>query len=245
MGRRQILSTPPVYSVVKAQLLDRIADGQWPPGYQLPSENGLAAELGVSRTSVREALLVLQQQGYIVRQRGVGTFVADVRRRLVGGLEKLSSITEMIISTGRKPSTKDYSCRREPADAVVAQKLGVVPGTPIAVISRTRLADGSPVAFCLSFLPERLFAEEADLNRYNGSMFCYLETSKACTITSAMARVIATKPGAFIGKRLGIPEGESILLLEQVFYDKNGAAVMFSRDHFAPAFVDFFILRTR
>ena len=73
-----------------------IDDQRYQPGSQLPSENDLAAELGISRPTLREALTELQTQGVIERRRGVGTFVADEKpASLRPGIERLQSFRSL------------------------------------------------------------------------------------------------------------------------------------------------------
>ncbi|MGB2711956.1 MAG: FCD domain-containing protein, partial [Conexibacter sp.] len=55
-----------------------LADGSLAPGDRLPSERRLAAELGVSRSSVREGLLRLVDLGIVEARRGSGTYMASV-----------------------------------------------------------------------------------------------------------------------------------------------------------------------
>lgn len=59
------------------QLIDMIQQGVLKPGEQLPPQEELAQELGVSRTSLREALKELSYRGLIYSKHGVGTFVSD------------------------------------------------------------------------------------------------------------------------------------------------------------------------
>src|SRR5688572_12085249 len=64
------LDVPPAYAAVVDRLRRSIALGIVAPGERLPSERALAAGLGVSRVTVREALRVLQGEGIIVTKRG-------------------------------------------------------------------------------------------------------------------------------------------------------------------------------
>ena len=68
--------SPSLTDQVKAHLKDRIVSGDFDEG-KIPSENELAAELGVSRTTVRVALSRLEQEGAIYRKQGAGTFVNE------------------------------------------------------------------------------------------------------------------------------------------------------------------------
>jgi GntR family transcriptional repressor for pyruvate dehydrogenase complex len=74
---------PPAYERVAAALRARVLEGALTPGDRLPTEPALAGELGVSRSTVREALRSLGSEGLLRTVRGVngGTFVAEVEPR--------------------------------------------------------------------------------------------------------------------------------------------------------------------
>ena len=71
----------PKYQRLKTRIIARIKDGDWPPAYQLPSENELVNRLQVSRMTVNRALRELANEGYLTRVPGVGTFVAEIHSR--------------------------------------------------------------------------------------------------------------------------------------------------------------------
>ena len=66
---------PPKYARVVLELRRRIEEGRYPPGSLLPSETQLVREFAVGRTTVVRALQMLQQDGWIVREHGRGSFV--------------------------------------------------------------------------------------------------------------------------------------------------------------------------
>jgi GntR family transcriptional regulator len=68
----------PMYLQILEQIRERIASGDWPPGRELPSIRGLAAELRVSVITIKRAYLDLEAQGVIATRQGKGSFVADV-----------------------------------------------------------------------------------------------------------------------------------------------------------------------
>ncbi len=69
-------SVTPMYKQVLKILSDRITSGQLKPGDKLPSETALMSEFGVSRITVRAAIIELAEDGILVRSQGKGTFVA-------------------------------------------------------------------------------------------------------------------------------------------------------------------------
>ncbi|NLV16775.1 MAG: FadR family transcriptional regulator [Syntrophomonadaceae bacterium] len=70
------IKTRKVYEEIIDQLRELISTGTYSPGDKLPSERDMAQMLGVSRASVREAVVVLQAMGFLVVRAGEGTFVS-------------------------------------------------------------------------------------------------------------------------------------------------------------------------
>ena len=76
-----------LYRQIADQLAQLIANGEFPSGTRLPAERELAASLGVSRTSVREAIISLEMSGLVEVRVGTGIFVtmqADAASRAGG-----------------------------------------------------------------------------------------------------------------------------------------------------------------
>ncbi|MFC4949999.1 GntR family transcriptional regulator [Pseudonocardia sp. GCM10023141] len=67
---------PPVYRQVESELLRRIREGELAPGSRLPTEPELAAEWGVNRLTIRQAIGELARAGHLTVRQGAGTFVA-------------------------------------------------------------------------------------------------------------------------------------------------------------------------
>src|SRR5262249_26473857 len=82
----------PLYHQLRCVLADAIESGQWKSGEQLPTEDQLAANFGVSKITVRQALQELASAGYVRREQGRGTFVA--KATLDQGPRELTSFTE-------------------------------------------------------------------------------------------------------------------------------------------------------
>ena len=72
------------YEQAAEQIAGRIRAGAWRPGDRLPAERDLAAQLGISRGSTREALRVLEAMGWLEIRPGDGTIVRDRRARPEG-----------------------------------------------------------------------------------------------------------------------------------------------------------------
>ena len=97
--------------IAQEELRQAIVGGTFQPEGQLPTEAELCEMLGVSRTVVREALRVLENDGLVARRHGVGTFVRNLP--IIKNLNFNFGITEMIESAGLKPGTSDLSFRKD------------------------------------------------------------------------------------------------------------------------------------
>ena len=67
----------PRYRLVADEIAACIRAGEFPAGSKMPADKDLVARLGVSRTTVREAMIALEMMGYVVTRYGAGAFVAD------------------------------------------------------------------------------------------------------------------------------------------------------------------------
>ena len=117
--------------VALQELRQSIKGGTFRPGSQLPTEAELCAMLGVSRTVVREALRVLEDDGLVARRHGVGTFVRN--QPIVKNLNFNFGITEMIESAGLKSGTSFLAFRKEAADEEKVKQLKVALGTRVSI----------------------------------------------------------------------------------------------------------------
>ncbi len=72
------ISRPPLSDIVAGKLASMVLDGVYQSGFQLPAERDLVKQFGVSRTTLREALKLLEESGIIEVKHGVGSFIADL-----------------------------------------------------------------------------------------------------------------------------------------------------------------------
>jgi DNA-binding FadR family transcriptional regulator len=77
----QTLEPQRLYRQIAGQLRTLIGKGEFRPGARLPAERDLAKQLGVSRPSVREALIALEVEGFVEVRTGSGVFVLDRKQR--------------------------------------------------------------------------------------------------------------------------------------------------------------------
>src|ERR671924_342237 len=107
---------------VRERLVRLIAGGRWRPGERLPSEPKLARDLGVSRATLRDALRSLEEDGFVTRAHGAGTFVT-FRPRLRNNLDVNFGVTDLIRSMGLRPGTRDLGAAEGPGTEEERERL--------------------------------------------------------------------------------------------------------------------------
>lgn len=225
-------------------LLGLIEDGSYQPGEQLPSQSELAAQLGISRPTLREALLNLEQDGLIVLRHGVGTFVAPgYAHRLESGLERLESILELAERQGMQLEFRSLEVQEEPGTPELTSGLGVAPDALLTTIRRVIVADGTPVAYMVDIVPSVLLAPADVDGSFNGSVLDLMKLKLGVESARAVADIVAMNVNDYLARKLNVSTGQALLMLEELVYAEDGSVLDFSRNYFVPEFFRFHVLR--
>ncbi|MEU0162872.1 GntR family transcriptional regulator [Streptomyces sp. NPDC006261] len=215
-------SPVPLYFQLAQQLEAAVEQGRLAPGALLGNEIDLAARLGLSRPTVRQAIQSLVDKGLMVRRRGVGTQVvhSQVRRPL-----ELSSLYEDLEAAGQRPATKVLRTTTEPATAEIAAALGVVEGTEVHLVERLRYAHDEPMALLRNHLPPGLLALTA--RELESTGLYRMMRASGITLHSARQSVGARAATAGEARALDEEPGAPLLTMERTTYDDTGRAVEF------------------
>jgi len=164
----------PLYRQIHQALRERIESGELVEGDAIESEEELARRYQVSRMTARQALRELKLVGYAASQRGRrGTFVT--RPKLEKNISHLEGFTQDILRQGMKPSSKILKRAIIKPSQDVAEKLRIAPASKVLHLERLRLADRTPVAFEVSYIPVDRFP---GLGKFDFSKVSFYETLK-------------------------------------------------------------------
>jgi GntR family transcriptional regulator len=221
-----------VRTTLREALVQRIEAGEWRPADRLPSEPTLAASMGVSRATLRDALRSLEEDGFVTRVQGSGTFVTH-RLRMKNNLDVNFGVTHLIRSMGMRPGTGQPRTFEIPATDEDAELLAVPAGSPLRCLERVRTADGRPVVFSVDVIPDERLGDRTDLlERVGaGSVYDALERSLGVVIRQGVASIRPANADDRLAARLRVPAGTLLLYLRQVDYDLEGRPVLLSHEH--------------
>ncbi len=200
-------------------LIDAIQEGKFPVGSQLPPEMELMQMLAVSRTTLREALRMLEEQGLIVRRRGLGTYVS--KRMMVNDISNNFGITQMITQAGLQPGTLSADFRIEEASSSTAKALELEECALVVVMERVRTADDVPVVWSFDMVPAEIFGnrEPTPEEFQEQSLYTYLLKNHNLRVTHGNAKIHPIIAGKEHADKLKIHQHTPLLLFVQTDYD--------------------------
>lgn len=242
----------PLAQRVAEQLRSMIMDGELEPESQLPNEPDLSSYLNVSRSTIRSALTILEQGGFIQRRWGVGTFIAKAPPNYTN-LNLNSGVTQMIRSSGARPGCAELLLTVRPASEHVASRLSIDPGVPVLIIERVRMANELRVVYAQDYLPHSLFHMKegeislAELETHileKQSVYAFLRERMSLDIHHGIAWVRPLSAEGFIAEKLQVQRGSSILHLEQVDFANNGEPIALSDEYYVADAFTFYIYRS-
>ncbi|MER6947735.1 GntR family transcriptional regulator [Nonomuraea sp. NPDC000554] len=221
----------PAHVQIEQWLLDSIGSGEMAPGDRLPGERELAARLGVSRMTLRQALATLERDGVLVRVpgRAGGAFVAEPR--IDCDLTGLAGFTEQMRRAHLRAEARVLVAATVPAPEAVAAALEVQPGAPVHQVARVRSAGQSPVALERSFFPALPGFLDEDLS---GSLYALLAGRYDLEPRTAVEHLDPVIAGPADAAELGISPGTPLMLIERTAYAAGGVPVEYARDLFRP-----------
>ncbi len=212
-----------LYEILRGNILRR----EWQPGDMIPPESELTAHFQVSRTTVRQVLDMLVNEGLIYRQRGRGTFVAHPT--LEQGLVRIVSFTEDMRQRGLEPGTKVLFSGLVPAPQDIAEKLQVEPGEELARLERLRLANGEPMSVEESHLVHRHCPGVLQYDYARNPLRQALENDYSIRLVRAKQVIRAILASHNLAHLLSIAPGAALLYIERVSYSQAAIPVEFLR----------------
>lgn len=209
----------PIYKQIENYLKELIASGEIKPGELLPTETHLSEEFNVTRMTVRSAFNNLVKEGYIKRQRGVGSIV--LANKIKDNITSITSFTKELESKGYTVSTALIDLKVISAEAEVRAALNLEVGENVWEIKRVRMANDERVSYMVTYMPVKLFP---NLNREHciTSLYNYVENECGYRISSADRKVEAIIASDELIELLELDSEAPILAIQQVAQLSDG-----------------------
>jgi GntR family transcriptional regulator len=213
-------SPVPFYFQLAEMLEEEIVTGRWDPGTRVPSETELGARYGLSRTTIRQALARLEQEGLVTREKGRGTFVASSRPRswLIQSTEGF--FHDEFLRAGRLVTSRVLRLERVVLPRWASDALALPAGADGVVVERVRSVDGLVALYVINCLPD--FAADAALGlNPNESLYQRLADEGGISAVGGNRSLEAVTAGPKLAELLEIEAGASLAYIESVTWDEN------------------------
>lgn len=213
-------SPVPLYHQVVQGIENAINSGILEPGSRLENEIDLAAQLNLSRPTMRKAMDELVRSGLLVRKRGVGTQVvsSQVRRPL-----ELSSLFDDLTNNGKKPTTQVLTFSHLEADAATLATLELPAGSKVYHFTRLRKVGGKPLALMENWVRDDIVTmDEATLA--SEGLYAILRRG-GVNFRLASQRIGAMIANDYQARLLGAEVSSALVTMERTATDDAGRRV--------------------
>jgi len=222
---------PSLTEQVRQHIKQLIVDDGFDAG-RIPPETELAADLGVSRTTVRDALSRLEHEGAIVRRQGSGTFVNPHGLRIKTRLEEMWSYEEMLKDHGYTPSVKVISVDTEPSTPDTAQALGLEEDQPVLAMNKVFYEDDDPVVLTYNFVPLDLIDGEVSPSDAEAPIFEFLEQQTGNQLAYYVSEIVPVTLTKEWAELLGSEPGTAAISFDETGFDTDGQPLVHARSMF-------------
>lgn len=177
-----------------AELILAMSQGAGPQAGRLPTERQLSLDLGVTRSSVRSALALLEAQGHISREVGRGTFLRDLPRQV----QAASGAAGVGVgAAGSLPSGRSSPADFAPADVMTVRRL-LEPPAMVLVVAWATAADLEEMDRCIALGDRAATFEEfeaCDLSLHR----CIMAASHSPLLAALYGEIEAARHGQVWG----------------------------------------------
>ena len=237
------MTTTPLYIRAKTELIKMIKSGVFKEN-KLPPENKLSEILGISRTSIREALMALSKEGIITKKQGIGNLyhlsALDAKMRI----DQINNFEELIEDGG-------YKVKVEQSDLTFIKNLepfnieSPIPGEKRFLFCEFMFyADNRPAIESVIFIPESRITIKSEVDKVHFTNLADFLNNYA--IEKVTHSINVFKPGLVdsnLESKLKLKKGDAVIQWEEQFYGMFDNILCFAKVTFHPEIINMTMLR--
>jgi GntR family transcriptional regulator len=205
-----------LYQIIYENITNKINNGTFPVGSLIPSEIELETTFQTSRTPVRQALKQLENDGYIYRLQGKGSFVSN--RHPAGMWTLMTGFRDQYSQSWKKISVKTLEAKRITTPEI-AQKIFINKTEEVIYLKRIRFFNGEPVVHLEHFIapqfPLDIFTEDPTFL----SVGQVLKDKVALDLNEVIEEIEVAIPSSEICSNLKVEPRTPLLKVTRISYD--------------------------
>ncbi|MDZ7671592.1 MAG: GntR family transcriptional regulator [Halanaerobiales bacterium] len=216
-----------LYYQLKQIIKKEIENGKYKENEKLPSESELCEKYDISRATVRQALTELENEDYIYKIHGKGSYVSS--KRLEQDLLKFYSFTNEMKKIGKEPSSRVIDFEIINCDKKIAEQLQLEIDEKVYKFIRLRLADNEPMMLEYTYLPYNEFPKFPEQDLEHRPLYDILTTDYNVSFSKAEEIFRATLLRKYEASKLNCVDGGPGILLERITYNSNETIIEYTK----------------
>jgi GntR family transcriptional regulator len=213
------------------------------PGDRLPSEAEIAELCDVGRSTAREALKLLEQDGLVVVERGRGRFLSSLSTLNVERpITRFESITTMLEALGHEFRSVVLSVAEAEPTTTERDALELVEGETVIRLERLRFAGDDPLIYSVDAVPSECIPGPPKHVDWTGSLTSLLAAQGHLPVSSA-ARLKAVELPDDVLEKYSLAGVGPWLLISETAITKSGRHVLYAQDYHRGDTFSFNVLR--
>lgn len=216
----------PLYLRLANVLLAEISKGQLRSGDRLSTEDELIKAHAVSRITVRQALEVLRHRGLIERIPGRGSFVSRPPEATAWTIESVEDVLQIV---GAETDLKVLEWKAIRTTPAIERRLGVS-GERVYVLRGLRSRrGGSPLCYTETYTPLKIGRQVRESDLHTSTVLEVIEGKLGLQVQDGTEEISSGVADRVLARRLGVPAGSPVLILELTFFDLDRRPLEYSK----------------
>ena len=215
-----------LYVKIKEDILDKITNGEYEVGKTIPTEIELSQYYDVSRPTIRQAIQILVNEGYLEKRKKRGTIVCSskIQQEFTQFIENFDS--EMS-RKGRVSKTKVITLKIEKANEEVAKQLQLKQEQEVYKLVRLRYVDEQPNVLVTTYIPSHLFPNMLS-NDFTSHRLYDIFAQSGFTIQSIRRKLETIKADDTVADLLDVCEGDPLFYFHSIGYATQHIPIEYS-----------------
>ena len=231
---------------ITKRILDEIKNGIYKQSQRLPPEKEIALRIGVSRTVVREALGVLEREGFINRKHGIGSIINHHVLQIQNRMDLEQEFCEEVESCGYIATRKLLNVEEIPADDTIASRLQIDLHTPVHAVSCLIYADNRPTIYSIDYFASSIILRAPYRSGiFDKPIFDFLTEYCDIDIHMDVTQVRAIAANIEVAKHLDLPYATPVLYMAELGYTFFGKPILFSHEYYVDGILHHTLLRKK
>lgn len=221
----------PLYYQLKNLILDDIKSGKYALGESIPTEAEIIQEYQISRSTARQAIKELVQEGWLERKTSKGTFVTNPKEK-TSHIRSFEPFYQQVSRLGKKAETELLELKIIEAPADIAQIMGLTENKRVITMFRRRFADGEPMVTLRNYLPVSLCKFILTHDFTKESLYEVLMANEATRMKKTKTIVSANKAASEDVYLLNVKLSSPILCFNNTSINANDQVVELAYLHY-------------